>query len=758
MDSIGAEVGQKMRSAIKAKLLELECYVDDELPDYIMVMVANRRTKSQMNEDLNLFLSTKTSTFVNWLHIVLKKLKEVTVTNPEVYKKAVKRKSGEVPPDDKSCLKVKKEKSHKKVKKESLLEKSVRENNKEDTQLIPQTDDPPVSSNKLSENRKIIIEHEDNNRQEIAEDSFDIPLLSEVGEMNEKELEDIEKKIKSVKSRLGLLVNSDTENDHENVKSEEENSLAKKRQISVLENAILESNDEENSLLSNREVELDAPESEDKPKHKRITFDFEPESVSLRSRLENRHRNRSRERSPRTPPPRKKVSVLERLEKRPSPSERSRGEHREKDRRNSRRRSTSRDRDRYQRPKERSRDREKRSKSRSPVRSREKSAERTKKIGILGRLGVQSKVAVIKRAAPQKSDSEEEPTVREVRSAIKVKPRVLPVGCAQPNKNLLLKAVADAQRSVAQTPTVGKEVAEKLFTKKYVEKRQNSTSAAEIHLETERKSEIQKIIRQSSSRMRSRLEKLSSDEEQEVVGYDLREYVPRNSPKYVPSSKSSLDTESKENNVTRENGHQQFIITLDGVEKPSHLEKKITIKTRLERSVANKKRSPSPIVFDKQKNVAKNVKASRQVPDKLPVVRPSPSLKNKERCRYWPNCRQGDKCEFVHPSETCQMFPLCKFGVNCLYIHPKCKFRSSCTKKDCPYDHGDVGSNLTGPKSSPAPPPQNCKFYPNCTNLNCPFFHPKTCKYGKYCKNFKDCPFSHHHNGSIHKSLTWKAK
>lgn len=45
-------------------------------------MVANKRTKSQMTEDLNLFLSTKTSTFVDWLHIVLKKLKEVTVTNP----------------------------------------------------------------------------------------------------------------------------------------------------------------------------------------------------------------------------------------------------------------------------------------------------------------------------------------------------------------------------------------------------------------------------------------------------------------------------------------------------------------------------------------------------------------------------------------------------------------------------------------------------------------------------------------------------
>lgn len=57
-------------------------YLDDELPDYIMVMVANKRSRSQMAEDLNLFLSKKTSSFVNWLHVVLKKLREVSVTNP----------------------------------------------------------------------------------------------------------------------------------------------------------------------------------------------------------------------------------------------------------------------------------------------------------------------------------------------------------------------------------------------------------------------------------------------------------------------------------------------------------------------------------------------------------------------------------------------------------------------------------------------------------------------------------------------------
>ncbi|KAK6633998.1 hypothetical protein RUM44_004605 [Polyplax serrata] len=81
MEGIGSEVSQKIRAAIKAKLIELGAYVDDELPDYIMVMVANKRTKSQMDEDLQLFLTSNTKIFTSWLHTVLQKLQEVTIAN-----------------------------------------------------------------------------------------------------------------------------------------------------------------------------------------------------------------------------------------------------------------------------------------------------------------------------------------------------------------------------------------------------------------------------------------------------------------------------------------------------------------------------------------------------------------------------------------------------------------------------------------------------------------------------------------------------
>lgn len=93
------------QSAIKAKLLELGTgsqtgYIDDELPDYVMIMVANKRDKDQMKKDLQLFLGSNTGeiaksteidylliskifaeSFVNWLHQVLQKLQEVTLPN-----------------------------------------------------------------------------------------------------------------------------------------------------------------------------------------------------------------------------------------------------------------------------------------------------------------------------------------------------------------------------------------------------------------------------------------------------------------------------------------------------------------------------------------------------------------------------------------------------------------------------------------------------------------------------------------------------
>ena len=40
---------------------------DNELPDYIMVMLANNKTVHQINNDLQLFLGENTDRFTTWL-------------------------------------------------------------------------------------------------------------------------------------------------------------------------------------------------------------------------------------------------------------------------------------------------------------------------------------------------------------------------------------------------------------------------------------------------------------------------------------------------------------------------------------------------------------------------------------------------------------------------------------------------------------------------------------------------------------------
>lgn len=131
----------------------------------------------------------------------------------EVYKKATKRKVVEVP-----GVKVKKERKDLgllREKKERILDMEMEQSNS-------LTDNLPVSANRLSEQRKICIVNENSTNNN--DDIFDIPLLSQVNSMSsEKDLQDIEKKIKSVKSRLGLLVDSDLEEELPEIKSEKGN-------------------------------------------------------------------------------------------------------------------------------------------------------------------------------------------------------------------------------------------------------------------------------------------------------------------------------------------------------------------------------------------------------------------------------------------------------------------------------------------------------------------------------------------------------
>merc|ERR1712141_928322 len=97
MGGLNTEVTDKIRAAIRAKLQELGAYVDEELPDYIMVLVANKKNQDQMKDDLSLFLHGHADVFTAWLQDILKKLKQVSKPKPETTKapKEKKKKKSE---------------------------------------------------------------------------------------------------------------------------------------------------------------------------------------------------------------------------------------------------------------------------------------------------------------------------------------------------------------------------------------------------------------------------------------------------------------------------------------------------------------------------------------------------------------------------------------------------------------------------------------------------------------------------------------
>ncbi|CAD5231727.1 unnamed protein product [Bursaphelenchus xylophilus] len=67
MASSNAAFTKKLRLAIKAKIQELGVDADDELPDYVMVLAANKKDKQLMRDDLQIFLGKSTAAFVDWL-------------------------------------------------------------------------------------------------------------------------------------------------------------------------------------------------------------------------------------------------------------------------------------------------------------------------------------------------------------------------------------------------------------------------------------------------------------------------------------------------------------------------------------------------------------------------------------------------------------------------------------------------------------------------------------------------------------------
>lgn len=376
-----------------------------------------------------------------------------------------------------------------------------------------------------------------------------------------------------------------------------------------------------------------------------------------------------------------------------------------------------------------------------------------------GKLVPCSAVVPVKRSkTAAEINSESEEPFGSVASIIRVTERKSSVPLAmQANKLLLLKAVDAANKSVMA-----------------LQKPLRSTKSADVensgmHLDMPLEKDVRIAVLeegQHSSRIMGVQRKLAVAKNSYLLPESQEESIDPIYPSMMPNigvqyNASSLSFEKgsvmnkessnsdncekidkacateEESSKCRASVSTRFVVTLDGID-PTTLKRK-------------RKMCETPMEVDSDETCYPRVCLNTSTRDFVPLDNDAVSpvekkLKINEKCRYWPACKNGDLCNYHHPTTTCKAFPNCTYGDKCLFIHPNCKFDALCTRKDCPYTHA---SKRKIPSADTVPPKKSnfttvipCKYFPNCASESCPYFHPRACWYGSACK-ISSCLYGH---------------
>ncbi|XP_059213198.1 zinc finger CCCH domain-containing protein 14 isoform X2 [Centropristis striata] len=667
---IGTEISKKIRAAIKGKLQELGAYIDEELPDYIMVMVANKKTSQQMADDLSLFLGNNTIKFTAWLQGVLEKLRSVAVEPASLSRHQLQSESGAVAGKSRS---------------------SVNEDSRaEDLKVLT------VSSSRS--------------------DRTEARVSSSAHESRRSSLEKSSSRLTStVKPLMEPL---------------------------PLEAVIDIKPEMDDDLIAEDPVEMGT-------NHGRTR------SAASRPTAEIYRPGQSRFTS---------VSSADTCR----PSEGS---------------SYSRQQD-----------------SRSSRTSRTGSSK--EELSRKRKAPVASSVVRVNRVADEDSDDlEEEDTGyggRGLSSRVSLpskperKPTLPPA--KQANRNLILKAISEAQDSITKTtayPTIPQRQTVPVAPRTRIASTEEMSAAIQLvqeHLhslaprvQTYTSAELPPSrtpapARSLASRLQLDITESTDRGEQGDYGvevaagseskpFDTRSFImsrpqlgesaarsqqrPQGKgevhsaiPRTVQASKEGVDSASP-----------KFIVTLDGVPSPlgnladCEMElDEVRPPTKVTEGAAHVNREPKLSILHRLQGGI--TLAEDDVMDIDMVEEDAVPLKKQkamERCKFWPVCKSGDDCMYHHPTTQCKTFPTCKFGDKCLFVHPNCKYDARCTKPDCPFTHVSRRS-IAAPPPRPAAQPVKtasvCRFFPECKKMDCPFYHPKPCRFAGQCKR-AGCTFYH---------------
>ncbi|XP_064919795.1 zinc finger CCCH domain-containing protein 14 isoform X1 [Columba livia] len=708
---IGTEISRKIRGAIKGKLQELGAYVDEELPDYIMVMVANKKSQEQMTEDLSLFLGNNTVRFTVWLHGVLDKLRSVT-TEPSSVKSSESNIFESNLPSSKSSSCANDEK-----RREDIL--------------------PPlaVSSTRTERNDSRVSTSSQEQRnatsRQSCEDGSASRLTSTVKPL--RELSPSEAVI-DIKPEPDDLIDED-------LNFVQENPLSRKKPIVTVTYG-----------SSRPSAEIYRPPASRSGDGNTHVHRLSQQGSLQGSRQSDTQSCRSLE-TGQLGNPEAFGSLAESY------------------------RPTSK-------------------LSADKAGSEEESSRKR-------RLPVVSSVVKVKKFCNDGEDEEDEEDyglrTGGISSSVSVpaKPERRPSlpPSKQANKNLILKAISEAQESVTKTTnysTVPQKQTVPVAPRTRVSPEGSQLEVihvqnrlpvltSQLQVEEPREQTVEGTQGADQREISSRLQidpmiddtlQATQDyyDAESMVHSDTRSFIlkkPRLSEEIVPQNQQlgkrateAIRALSGRLIQTRDQLAQpekpaspKFIVTLDGVPSPpgylsDQEEEDMCITEGFKPITQNMcaSRGLKGLRAQQMQVVARHLESCDVEMEDLSVLQKQEKVL--ERCKYWPACKNGDECIYHHPTLPCKVFPNCKFADKCLFIHPNCKYDAKCTKPDCPYTHASRRSPHPSPKPAPAPtlsvPSSSplCKFFPACKKMECPFYHPKHCRFNTQCTR-PDCAFYH---------------
>ncbi|XP_073751821.1 zinc finger CCCH domain-containing protein 14 isoform X7 [Callorhinus ursinus] len=684
---IGTEISRKIRSAIKGKLQELGAYVDEELPDYIMVMVANKKSQDQMTEDLSLFLGNNTIRFTVWLHGVLDKLRSVT-TDPSSLKSSDTNIFDNNVSSNKSCFSRGDERRHEAAV-PPLAVASTR----------PEKRDSRVSTSSQEQKTTTV--------RQTYDDGAATRLMSTVKPLREPAPSE---DVIDIKPEPDDLIDED-------LNFVQENPLSQKKPTVTLAYG-----------SSRPSIEIYRPPASrnaDSGAHlNRLQFQQQPNSIHAAKQPDTQN-SRVYETGRLCEP-----EMLNSLEETYSPFFRNNSEKMSIEEENFRKR----------------------------------------------KLPVVSSVVKVKKFNHDGEEEEEDDDcgsrTGSISSSVSVpaKPERRPSlpPSKQANKNLILKAISEAQESVTKTTNYSTVSQKQTLPVAPRTRTSQEELLAEMVQGQSRTPRISTPIKEEETKGDNTEKSQDYYDMESMVHADTRSFIlkkPKLSEEIVvaPNQESGMKTadtlrvlsghlmQTRDLVQPDKPASPKFIVTLDGVPSPpgymSDQEEDMCFEgvKPVNQTAASNKGLRGLLHPQHLQLMSRQLDDPNAEMSELSVVQKPEKLL--ERCKYWPACKNGDECAYHHPVSPCKAFPNCKFAEKCLFVHPNCKYDAKCTKPDCPFTHMNRRIPVLPPKpavATPASPSssQLCRYFPACKKMECPFYHPKHCRFNTQCTR-PDCTFYH---------------